>query len=170
MGLPFIAVRGLVGSDILKYRPDLKVMGDPFHSGEEAVVAEPIRPDIAVFHAIQADRWGNSITPGLREDLMLARAARCVVVTAEKITDHKLTLHESVGNTFLPAIDVDAVAHAPIGAHPLGFGTLYPVDTVHIKEYISAAQGEDSFKAYLDKYVYSVGGEQEYLKRVGIPA
>jgi len=168
MGLPFIAVRGLLGSDLLKQRPDLKVESNPFHAGEEVVVAEPIRPDVAVFHALEADRWGNAITSGLRDDLMMARAAHRVIVTAEEVKDHELTPEDAAHNTFLPAIDVDAIVRVPFGAHPCGCGLLYPVDDVHLKEYLNAAKGEDSFKAYLDKYVYSVRDQQEYLKKAGV--
>jgi glutaconate CoA-transferase subunit A len=118
MGLPFIAVRGLLQSDILKYRPDFLVRDNPFNSGEQVVLACPIRPDVAVFHALQADRWGNAITPGKRDDLMLARAARVAVVTTEEVVDQMLTVVDAGHNTFLPAIDVDVVAHVPFGAHP----------------------------------------------------
>jgi len=118
MGLPFISVRGLVGSDILRHRPDLLVTENPFNPGEKVVVAQPIRPDVAVFHALKADCWGNAITPGLRDDLMMARAAKRVIVTAEEVADRKLTPHDAVDGTFLPAIDVDGVVHLPFGAHP----------------------------------------------------
>ena len=87
MGIPFLGVRGLLHSDILKHRPDLLVQDNPFNPGEPVVVAQSIRPEVAVFHAIKADRWGNAITPGHRDDLMMARAARCVVVTAEEIVE-----------------------------------------------------------------------------------
>lgn len=167
MGLPFLSVRGLLGSDILNQRPDLKVENNPFHPDEKVVVAEPIRPDVALFHALKADRGGNAITAGLRDDLMMARAARLVIVTAEEITDHELTLQDSVNNTFLPAIHVDVVVHVPFGAHPCRCGLLYPVDDVHLKEYLNAAKGEETFRAYLEKYVYSVSSRQEYLKKAG---
>jgi glutaconate CoA-transferase subunit A len=170
MGLPFIGVRGLLGSDLLRQRPDLKVEGNPFHPGEEVVVVPPIRPDVAVFHALQADRWGNAITAGLRDDLMMARAARRVVVTTEEITAQELTLQDAVNNTFLPAIHVDGVVHAHCGAHPCRCGPLYPADAVHIKEYLNAAKGEETFRAYLDKYVYSVSSQQEYLQKAGVAA
>ena len=84
MGVPFVAVRGLLGSDMLTYRPDLLVQDNPFKPGEQVVVAQPIRPDVAVFHALQADRWGNAITPGPRDDVMLARAARRVADSRPK--------------------------------------------------------------------------------------
>src|SRR5215475_16100725 len=166
MGVPFIAVRGLLHSDILKHRPDLLVKENPFNSGEPVVVAQPIRPDVAVFHAVRADRWGNVITPGHRDDLMMARAARWVIVTAEEIVENKLTRRDAGDDTFLPAIDVDVVAHVPLGAHPGGFGSLSEHDDRHCREYIAAAKGESSFSVYLERYVYGVHGHQEYLERV----
>jgi glutaconate CoA-transferase, subunit A len=168
MGLPFIAVRGLLGSDLLKHRPEFKVQGNPYQTGEEVVVTPPLRPDVAVFHALKADLWGNAVAAGRRDDLMVARAARRVVVTAEEIVERELTLdQDGAGNTFLPAMDVDAVIHAPFGAHPLRCGSLYPFDREHMKEYLSASKGEDSFRAYLEKYVFSVADQQEYLERAG---
>src|SRR5918996_472174 len=115
MGIPFLAVRGLLHSDILTYRPDLLVRENPFNPGEHVVVAPPIRPDIAVFHALQADRWGNAITPGRRDDLIMALAARRVIVTAEELVDRELTLQDAVHDTFLPAIDVDVVVEVLLG-------------------------------------------------------
>ena len=35
MGLPFIGIRGLLGTDILKHRPDLRVVQNPFNPGED---------------------------------------------------------------------------------------------------------------------------------------
>ena len=166
MGLPFLAVRGLLHSDILKYRPDLLVQENPFNPGEQVVVAQPIRPDVAVFHALKADRWGNAITPGHRDDLMMARAARRVIVTAEEIAEGELTGHDAGDDTFLPAIDVDVVAHVPLGAHPCGFGSLYDRDDAHWQEYLEAAKSTDDFQRYLERYVYSVRNHEEYLERV----
>jgi glutaconate CoA-transferase subunit A len=170
MGVPFIAVRGLLGSDILKHRPDLKVEEKPFHPGEQVVVAQPLRPDVGLFHALKADRRGNCITAGLRDDWMMARAARKVIVTAEEIVDHDLSLQDSSNNTFLPAIDVDVVVKVPFGAHPSRCGTLYPVDEAHMKEYLAAAKEERSFREYLEKYVFTLDGHGEYLKRAGLAA
>jgi glutaconate CoA-transferase subunit A len=170
MGVPFIAVRGLLGSDILKHRPDLKVEENPFHPGEQVVVARPLRPDVGLFHALKADRRGNCITAGLRDDWMMARAARKVVVTAEEIVDHDLTPQDSANNTFLPAIDVDVVVKVPYGAHPSGCGPLYRVDDAHMKEYLAAAKEERTFREYLEKYVFAPDGHGEYLKRAGLAA
>lgn len=167
LGLPFIAVRGLLDSDLLKFRPDLKVEINPFNPEEEVVVAQPIRPEVAVFHALQADPWGNAITFGPRDDLMLARAARRVIVTTEEIVSRELTPQDAYPNTFLPALDVDAVVFSPGGAHPGSCGTLYNVDKDHLQEYLAAAETEVSFQLYLQKYIWSTNNEEEYFKKVG---
>lgn len=166
MGIPFLAVRGLLHSDILKHRPDLLVKENPFNPGEQVVMAQPIRPDVAIFHAVKADRWGNAVTPGHRDDLMMARAARRVIVTAEEIIEGELTQKDAVEATFLPAIDVDVVAHAPLGAHPCGFGQLYDRDDDHCQEYLASAKEAATFQTYLQRYVYDVGNHDEYLERV----
>ena len=170
MGLPFLAVRGLLHSDILTHRPDLLVQENPFNPGEHVVVAQPIRPDVAVFHALKADRWGNAITPGHRDDLMMARAARRVIVTTEEITEEAPIGRDAGDDTFLPAIDVDVVAHVPLGAHPCGFGRLYERDDDHCRKYLEAAKSTDSFQRYLERYVYSVRNHEEYLERVDTTA
>jgi glutaconate CoA-transferase subunit A len=166
MGVPFLAVRGLLQSDILKRRPDLLVRENPFHPGEQVVMAQAIRPDVAVFHALKADRWGNAITPGQRDDLMLARATRRVVVTTEEIVETALTRRDADNDTFLPAIDVDVVAYAPLGAHPGGCGTCYERDDVQVREYLEAAKSRETFRTYLERSVYGVRNHQEYLERV----
>ena len=166
MGLPFIAVRGLLGSDMLTYRPDLLVQDNPFKPGEQVVVAQPVRPDVAVFHALQADRWGNALTPGPRDDVMLARAARRVIVTAETVVDTRLTPADAPHDTFLPAIDVDVVAEAPLGAHPCGLGRLYEHDPDHCRTYLAAAAHPHEFRAYLDRYVFGAADHAAYLSRV----
>jgi glutaconate CoA-transferase subunit A len=152
----------------LKYRPDLRIIENPFRPNEEVVVAQPIRPDVSVFHALKADRWGNAITPGLRDDLMMARAAKNVLVTAEEILDQELNPRNAVGDTFLPAMDVDGVVRLPFGAHPCACGSQYSIDEAHLKEYLEASREENSFRSYLQKYIYSVNNHENYLKRVGI--
>ncbi len=165
MGVPFVAVRGLLYSDMLKYRPDLLVQDNPFNPGEQVVVAQPIRPDVAVFHALQADRWGNTITPGPRDDVMLARAARRVIVTTETVVDTPLSPGDAPRDTFLPAIDVDVVVEAPLGAHPCGLGRLYEHDPDHCRTYLIAAQHQERFRAYLEHYIFGIMSHDGYLSR-----
>jgi glutaconate CoA-transferase subunit A len=168
MGLPFISVRGLLGSDILKHRADLQVIENPFRLSEEVVIAQPIRPDISILHGLKADCWGNTITPGLRDDLMMARASKRVIVTVEEISDQELTPRDAVDETFLPALDVDGVVCLPFGAHPCACGGRYSIDEAHLKEYLEASREERTFRSYLETYIHSVSNHKEYLKQVGM--
>src|ERR1700761_1195342 len=63
-GVPFMPLRGLIGSDVLKNRPDWMVIGNPFGTAlsqdpDPIVLLPAIKPQIALFHAPMADRDGN---------------------------------------------------------------------------------------------------------------
>jgi glutaconate CoA-transferase subunit A len=70
----------------------------------------------------------------------------------------------------IPFFAVDAVVHVPFGAHPTACYRFYDYDAHHLHEYQAAAADEAQFAAYLDKYVYGVGGHTEYLERIGAGA
>ena len=55
----FLPGRGWLGTDMLKLRPDVRTMIDPY-SGEELVAFPALRPDVAILHALEADRAGNA--------------------------------------------------------------------------------------------------------------
>src|SRR5205823_5657370 len=67
-GVPFLPLRGLIGSDILAHRPDWRVIDNPFGAGDPIVLLPAIKPDIALFHAPMADRHGN-VWIGRRREL-----------------------------------------------------------------------------------------------------
>ena len=167
MGVPFVAVRGLLGSDMLAYRPDLLVPGQPLQArrtgGGGPTDPGPMWP---FFTPCKPTAGANAITPGPRDDVMLARAARRVIVTAETVVDTRLSPADAAHDTFLPAIDVDVVAEAPLGAHPCGLGRLYEHDPDHCRTYLAAAAQPHEFHAYLDRYVFGVADHAAYLSRV----
>ena len=132
MGVPYVPILGLVGTDLLKRRDDMVVAVDPFDGKTRTVVAKALRPDIAVFHVQQADRQGNVSCGYHAEAVLLAEASRHVIVTAEEIVD-RLTEEDAVA-TFIPSIHVDAVVHAPFGAHPGGCTGRYGPDKAHMAQ------------------------------------
>jgi glutaconate CoA-transferase subunit A len=95
---------------------------------------------------------------------MLAEAAAHVVVTAEEIVD-RVTEKDAIGGAFIPSILVDAVVHAPHGAHPGGMSGRYALDKEAMREYVSASRDDASFAAYLDKYVFAPRSHDEYVER-----
>ena len=163
MGVPYVPVLGLVGTDLLARRDDMVIAVDPFDGRTKTVVAKAMRPDVAVFHAHKADRLGNVSCGYEVEAVMLAEASKHVIVTAETIVE-KLTEKEATG-AFIPGIHVDAVAHAPFGAHPAGCAGLYPTDKAHMAEYVAASRDDASFTEYLRTYVIGIKDHDEYVER-----
>lgn len=166
MGAPFLAVRGLYGSDLMTTRDDFKVIDDPYHPGEQVVVAPALRPDVFLTHGAVADRQGNVVTTGGgRNDLLAAQCARVTIVTVEAISEEPLTPASRPGWIYLPGFYVNAVVHAPWGSHPAEFHGLYPADVAHIRRYVEAARSDEGFRAYLDEFVTGPSDHDAYLER-----
>src|SRR5262245_14600714 len=163
MGVPYIPVVGLVGTDLLKRRDDMVVAASPFDGNTLSVVARALRPDVALFHAQKADRHGNVSCGYDAEVLILAEAARCVIVTVEEVVD-RVTEKDAAG-AFIPGIHVDAVVHARFGAHPGGCTGFYAPDKAHMARYVAASQDDASFAEYLQTHVYAVKNHEEYVER-----
>ncbi len=163
MGVPYVPVIGLVGTDLLKRRDDMVLAPDPFGEGKVTVVAKAMRPDVAVFHVDKADRHGNVSCGYHAEAVMLAEASKHVVVTAEEVVD-RLNEDDAVG-TFIPSILVDTVVHAPFGAHPGGFTGRYAPDAAAMKAYVVASRDDASFAAYLEEHVFGTRSHDDYVER-----
>ncbi|MCS7207209.1 MAG: hypothetical protein NZ951_04640 [Dehalococcoidia bacterium] len=166
MGVPFVPVRGLFGSDLLRARTDWKVIPHPFNPSEEIVVCPALNPSVALFHALVADEEGNCIVPGRQEAVPMARAADAVIVTAEEVVHGPLSPRDAEG-TFIPGIYITAVVHLPFGAHPTGMPGRYPPDMAHIRTYAQAAK-QGQVGEYLERYVLGPRSEEEYQALVGI--
>src|SRR6266852_1101263 len=80
-GVPFMPLRGIIGSDLLAQRPDWKVMDNPFGASDPIVLLPAIRPDVALFHAPIADREGNVWVGRRRELFTMSLSAANSVAT-----------------------------------------------------------------------------------------
>ena len=167
IGAPYVPVLGLVGSDLLKRRDDMKICPDPFNPEVKTVVAKAYRPDFAFFHAQKADRRGNVSCGWDNDDTLLAEASRHVIVTVEEIVE-ELSEADAKGS-FLPGILVDTVVHAPFGAHPAACPDYYPVDEAHMRHYADSAKSDEAFGAYLEETTLSVASHEDYVERF-VPA
>lgn len=159
-GIPFMPLRGILGSDLLTNRQDWKVIDNPFAtpSGEDPLVLLPaIRPDVALFHAALADRQGN-VWIGVRRELMLmAHAAGASFVSVEALTDDNLLADDRWAAGTIPALYIKAVAESPNGAWPIGLRGCYPPDRVHLQRYIDMAATDRGFARYVSEYVNGSG-------------
>ncbi len=152
-GLPFIPLRGLIGSDLLASRPDWKVIDNPFQPGDPIALLPAINPDIALFHAPLADRSGNVYIGRRRELLTMAHAAKQTFVTVEAISEHDLFDDPMLAPGVVPAIYVSRVALARQGAWPVGLPEHYGCDDAAISRYVQSAKTEEGFRRYLDEWL-----------------
>lgn len=162
-GVPFMPLRGLLGTDILKHRPDWKVIDNPFATNADASgdgYADPIvllpatKLDVALIHAQSADRNGN-VWIGRKRDLAtMVHAADRTLVTVEEVRDTDFLENENQTAGVLPALYVDEIAVAPNGAWPCALHGLYEEDASELRAYASAARTRDGFRRYLDERVF----------------
>jgi glutaconate CoA-transferase subunit A len=153
-GVPFIPLRGLIGSDVLAHRRDWRVIDNPFGNDDPIVLLPAIKPDVALFHAPLADRDGNVWIGRDRELATMAHAAAKTVVTVEKLHDGNLFDDPVLAAGTLGGFYVETVAVAPQGAWPLGLADHYSADATHLADYARMAATAEGFAAYLDRHVY----------------
>jgi glutaconate CoA-transferase subunit A len=157
---------GMLAVDTVKRNPDwYKVVEDPF-TGKKVVVVPPLRSDICVLHAGKCDPYGNAQEIGNPETL-LYRSADKVIITAEEIVPLENTMANYRGVTVMGSF-VDAVVEVPYGCHPGECSGYYTLDEGHLRKYIEAGKTEDTFKKYLDEYIYKLKNHEEYLEKIGI--
>ncbi len=153
-GVPFMPLRGLIGSDLLPARPDWRVVDNPLADGGDPIVLLPaLRPDIALFHAPYADSHGNIWIGRRRELATMAHAASAALVTVEEVRSCDLMADDALAAGALPALYVTAFAEAPRGAWPLGLSGRYEADREHLARYAALARTEDGFERYCTEHV-----------------
>jgi glutaconate CoA-transferase subunit A len=152
-GIPFMPLRGLIGTDILANRPEWKVIDNPFAPGDPIVVLPAIRPDLALFHAPRADRHGNVFVGRSRDLVTMAQASAASLVTVEEVVDGNLLDDPERAGGVVPAIFVERIAVAPRGGWPLGLPGHYAADGPALGRYARAARTPEGFREWLDEWL-----------------
>lgn len=164
MGLPFLPVRGVRGSDIRALHPEYAEVTCPF-TGEVLVAVPALAPDVALLHAPFGDRYGNlHLEQPYVLDERFASASKTVVATVDRVVP---TDEVVAAGVTIPAHLVAALAEVPYGAHPSSCYPGYAYDRAHLAEYVAAAQaGGDALAKYLRTYVHDVS-EEDYRELAG---
>lgn len=140
-GVSFQPINGFQGSELPELTGLIKTVTCPF-TGEETAVVQALRPDVTVIHANIADEKGNAyVESALYEDLIMVKAAKRVIVTAEKIID-------SADWKVVPQVPgflVESVVLAEKGAAPGSCAPLYTIDKDTVSEYLQNPE------SYLEK-------------------
>jgi glutaconate CoA-transferase subunit A len=155
--LPFAMFRGYLGVDLPTVNPNIKSVTCPF-TGEVLAAVPALRPDVAIIHALRADRAGNVLLGGItgvQKEAVLA--ARRSVVTVEEIVDD---LGAPSGNAvILPSWTVGYVAVVKGGAHPSYAQGYYKRDNGFYIAWDAIARERESFLAWMNENVLAKGPE-----------
>lgn len=162
-GVPFLPLRGVLGSDLVKRHPDWKTIDNPYAKGDPILLAKAICPDVALFHARWADEAGN-VWVGRRGELAtIAHASRACYVTYEELKPGDMLEDEILAPGCIGSVYISAVAPAPRGAWPLGVPGMYGIDDAHVQQYARLAKTADGFEKYLDEFVWNRTSEKSSL-------
>jgi glutaconate CoA-transferase subunit A len=156
-GLPFAVFRGYIGVDLPKVNPTIRTIACPY-TDEQLATVPAIRPDVAVIHALRADRDGNVLLEGIvgvQKQAVLA--AKRSIATVEEIVDDFGP--RSANAVILPSWTVTAIAVAPGGAHPSYAHGYYKRDNAYYRKWDAISRDRDNFLAWMKANVLEQGPE-----------
>jgi glutaconate CoA-transferase, subunit A len=166
LGVPYIPMRSLLGSDIARDHPSLRPAPSPF-GGEPTLLVPALTPDVAIVHVQRADAAGRAhVWGGLGICEEAALAARSVIYAAEEIVPPEVILSDP-NRVLAPAMKTLAVVHVPGGGHPSPVQGYYNRDHVYYAEYHERSRTVADFEAWLRDQVLDVPDRAAYLEHLG---
>jgi glutaconate CoA-transferase, subunit A len=169
MGVPFLPMRSMLGSDVIAQLPDTRMIDCPF-TGEKLVLVPALNPDVALIHVQRCDPYGNAQIDGLPfMDLDIAMAANRVILTTERIVSND-QIRRRPDRTKIPFFTVDAVVEVPFGSAPHECYGLYEPLFSHLDDYAAELKQDPKagMRDYLDRYFYGPKSWTEYLDLLGL--
>jgi glutaconate CoA-transferase subunit A len=149
--LPFAVFRGYKGVDLPKANANIRSVTCPY-TGEVLATVPALRPDVAIIHALRADRDGNVLIEGIigvQKEAVLA--AKRSIVTVEEVVDQ---LGERSKNAvILPGWTISAIAVVPGGAYPSYAHGYYKRANAFYKAWDAISRDRDTFLKWMDENV-----------------
>lgn len=144
-GVPFLPIRGMKGSDLLDAVGFASVQCP--YTGEDLVAIRAIAPDVAFLHVQKADEEGNGCIIGPSyEDLVIARAAKKLILTAEEIVPGDFFAQDP-HRADIPAVLTTGVVCLPGGAKPGAVSGCYDLDREELRAFQAAKEPEAALAA-----------------------
>lgn len=168
LGSPFIACKQMLGSDMIKQNPFIKVIDNPLNDKEDPVCLIPaLFPDLCIIHVQEADRYGNAVIKGPAiNDIALAAACRKVIITAENIVP-EMTIRDN-SNAAIPFWYVDAVVELPYGSYPGSCPGFYYWNREWWEWLIRVATPKwESIKDFFDYWVFETKDQFDFIEKAG---
>ena len=169
MGVPFLPMRSMIGSDLTGQLPEVKQIDCPF-TGEKLVLVPALNPDLALIHVQRCDPYGNAQIDGLSfMDLDLALAANRVILTTERIVSND-QIRRAPDHTKIPFLAVEAVVEVPFGSAPHECYGHYEPLFKHLDDYAAGLrrEPEQGIRSYLERYFYTPKSWADYLDLLGV--
>jgi glutaconate CoA-transferase subunit A len=159
--VPFMPLKGIIGTDMIKVRNDIKQMEDPLGSGTQVMALPKIDLDVAILHVPYADEFGNgNIAGAVWMDADMGKTAKKTILTCEKLVETE-DIRYLQGKAQLPLQTTSAVVKMPFGAHPTSCYPKYTFDPLHIQYYLKT-----DFEEYKKKFITNKNLTQ-YLEEAG---
>jgi glutaconate CoA-transferase subunit A len=167
-GIPYLPMRSILGSDILRSNPDFRLGENPFSQDKEPVVlVPPLKPDVAILAIQRADRYGNAHhwgSGGLTQESALA--AEKVVLIADEIVEPDVIASDP-SRVLIPGYLVTAVCHVPGAAHPSPMTGRWRRDNDFFADYHRVSRTREGFLAWLRDWVLDVPDHAAYRTKLG---
>jgi acyl CoA:acetate/3-ketoacid CoA transferase alpha subunit len=165
MGVPFIPVRSMLGTDTLKHSA-AKVIEDPF-TGLPIALLPALILDVGLIHVHRADACGNAQIEGISGFAAeMARASKRLIISTEEIVDTEV-IRRRPDRTIIPYYLVDAVVEARYGSHPGEMCYRYARDEEQIRDWVEASKAPVTTAAFLDRFIRGVPDHRTYLDLFG---
>lgn len=169
MGLPFLPMRSMLGSDVLRQRVEAREMTCPY-TDEKLLLVPALNPDVALIHVQRCDAYGNAQTDGLQFlDIDLAMAANRVILTTERIVLND-QIRRAPDQTKIPFFTVEAVVEVPFGCAPHECSGVNEPLFRHMDYYTGLVNKDpvQGMAEYLERYVYGPKSWTNYLELIGL--
>jgi glutaconate CoA-transferase subunit A len=165
MGVSFLPGRNMMGTDTFKYSA-AKVVKCPF-TGKLFCLYPALWPDVSAIHVHESDIYGNCRLKGISiADLELARASKRLIITCERLV-HNDVIRNDPTHTAIPYYLVDGVCEVPYGSFPGNMPYEYFSDEEHLRLWMKSEEDLETFKKFLDQYIYWTKDFNEYLDLCG---
>jgi len=169
MGVPFLPMRSMLGSDLIGRLPEVKQIDCPF-TGEKLALVPALNPDVALIHVQRCDPYGNAQMDGLQfMDVDLAMAANRVILTTERIVSND-QIRRAPDQTKIPFLAIDAVVEVPFGCAPHECYGVYEPFFKHLDMYAEMIRKDPAkgIADYLDRYFHGPKSWTDYLALIGV--
>jgi len=145
IGVSFMPVKGLVGSDLIEANDYFKEVVCPFTQNRYTTV-KAIEPDVCVIHVQECDKHGNAKILGAKyDDVLMSRASKKVIIVTEQLVLENKFKNDPT-QVDIPQLLVDEIVVSPQGAFPNACYKKYGVNDSNMKSYLNIRNLDDLTK------------------------